>query len=72
MGIEEGTCQDENWMLYVSAESWNLLLKPRAHCIYYMLANLTTNYIKKKKKMFTNKCWIKKRKENNKDQRINE
>ena len=22
MGIEEGTCWDEHWMLYVSDESW--------------------------------------------------
>ena len=35
IGIEEGTCWNEHWVLNVS----DLFLKPRLHC---MLANLTT------------------------------
>ena len=47
MGIEEGTCWDEHWVLYVSDEYGNLLPKPRTHCRHCMLANLTINYIRK-------------------------
>ena len=40
MGIEGGTCWDEHWVLYVSDESWNPLLKPLLH---RMLTNLNLN-----------------------------
>ena len=49
MGTEEGTCWDEHWVLYVRDESQESTPKPRAHCIHCMLANLTINYIKKKR-----------------------
>ena len=41
MGIEEGTCWDEHWVLYVNDESRNVPPKQRAHYIHCMLANLT-------------------------------
>ena len=43
MGIKEGTCWDEHWVLYVSDESLNSTLKPVAH---YMLNNLDLSKIK--------------------------
>lgn len=45
MGTKEGTCWVEHWVLYVSHESWESIPEARAHCIHYMLANVTINYI---------------------------
>ena len=50
MGIDEGTCWDEDWVLYLSDEHGNLLPKPRAHCIHCMLANLTISIFGKQNK----------------------
>ena len=50
MGIEEGTSWDEHWVLYISDESRESTPEPRAQCIRCMLANLTINYIKEKRK----------------------
>ena len=30
MGIEEGTCWDEHWMLYVNDESWESMPKTKS------------------------------------------
>ena len=35
VGIEEGTCWDEHWVLYVSDESWESI--PEAKSTMYML-----------------------------------
>ena len=45
MGIEEGTSWEEHWVLFISDESWESNPETKAHCIHYMLANLTLNYI---------------------------
>ena len=50
VGKEEGTCWDEPWVLYGGDESQESTPKPRAHGVRCMLANLTINYIKKRKK----------------------
>ena len=50
MDIEEGTCWDEHWVLYVSKESWESTPETKSILYNYMLANLTINYIKKIKK----------------------
>ena len=48
MGIEEGTCWDEHWVLYVGDESQESTPKTKSTLyIHCMLANLTINYIKK-------------------------
>ena len=44
MGIEEGTCWDEYWMLYASDDSCNSTPKTKS-TLYTLLANLTINYI---------------------------
>ena len=44
MGIEEGTCWDEHWVLYVSDESQESTPKTKS-TLYTMIANLTINYI---------------------------
>ena len=46
MGIEEGTCWDEHWVLYVSNESWESTPEAKSTVyIHCMLANLTINYL---------------------------
>ena len=48
MGIEEGTCWHEHWVLYVSDESWESTPFPpnQELTVYTMLANLTINLTK--------------------------
>ena len=48
MGIEEGTCWEEHWVLYVSEKLKESILEAKGRCIHRMLANLTINDVKKK------------------------
>ena len=43
MDLEEGTCWDEHWVLYISDESQGSTPESSLYC---MLANLTINYLK--------------------------
>ena len=57
--IEEGTCWDEHWVLYVTTNYGNLPQKPRAHFTHCMLANLTIYYIKQKEmKLLNEQHWL--------------
>ena len=49
MGIEEGTCSDEHWVLYVSSKSWESTPEAKGTLYTLRLANVTINYILKKK-----------------------
>ena len=49
MGIEGGTCWDVHWVLYVGDESWESTPEAKS-TLYTLLANLTINYILKKRK----------------------
>ena len=48
MGIEESTCWDEHWVLYVNDESQESTPETKSTLFHYMLANLTINYVYKK------------------------
>ena len=48
MGIEEDTRWDEYWLLYVSDEPRESTPKTKSTLYTLLLANLTTNYFKKK------------------------
>ena len=45
MGIEEGTCWDEHWVLYVSDEPWESISQTKS-TLY--VSQLEINYLKKK------------------------
>ena len=47
MGIEEGTCWDEHWVLYVSDEPQESTPKTKSTLSTLYVTDLTINYIKK-------------------------
>ena len=62
VGIEEGSCWDEPWVLSISDEPRESTPKPRAHYTHCMLAKLTINSIKKMKARGWRKIYHVKRK----------
>ena len=52
MGIKEGTCWEEHWVLYVSDESLNSILKPILH-----VCELKFKLKKKRRGFFLNFQW---------------
>ena len=49
MGIEEGTCWDEHWGLYVSNESWGSTPKANGTPYTLYVSQLDNNNIVKKR-----------------------
>ena len=53
MGIEEGICWDEHWVLYVNEESWESTPKTKSIlCTLYVSQADNKLYLQKKKKKF--------------------